>query len=215
MPNATSGTTGVNAVSDHHRTEVLSRRIACTNRIWNVFFTHVKDGQNEVADYLVMEPKVRTAGDVTGVAVLPVLDGRIGLLKVSRVALNAVFIEAPKGFVEPGEDEATAALRELVEETGLVCDRSDLVALGSVTPEASTLATRTKLFAALRCRPSAGKIEDEVGLGGLDFITLERVRVMAAGDEIEDATTVSALYRLFAKADTNSAVAAALTGRQS
>lgn len=209
-----NGTTGDNAVS-HRRTEVLSRRIACTNRIWNVFFTHVKDGQTEVADYLVMEPKIRTAGDVTGVAVLPVVDGRIGLLAISRVALGAVFMEAPKGFVEPGEDAVTAALRELVEETGLVCDPGDLVALGSVTPEASTLATRTKLFAALRCRRSEGKIDDELGLGGLDFIPLDRIRVMATGTEIEDATTVSALYRLFAKADADQAIGAALLSSQS
>lgn len=192
------------------RTQILSRRIACTNRVWNVYFTHVKDGVAEVPDYLVMEPKTRIAGDVTGVAVLPILDGKIGLLTIDRVALNAPVIESPKGFIDPNEDAMAAALRELTEETGLVCAPADLVDLGSVMPEASTLAARVRLFAALRCHPTGTALDDEVGLGALGFIPFERVRAMMAASEIEDAATLVALYRLFAAADSDAMVRGAL-----
>ena len=191
---------------------IVSRRVACTNRVWDVYFTHVKDGAAEVADYLVVEPKTRTADDVTGVAVLPIIDGQIGLLKIDRIALDATFIEAPKGFVDLGEAAAGAALRELIEETGLICDKSDLVSLGTMAPEASTLRARIKLFAALRCRPTGGVLDDEIGLGALEFVSVARARAMAADAEIEDAATLVALYRLFAKADADPVVRAALIG---
>jgi len=194
------------------RARILSRRIACTNRVWNVYFTHVKDGPVEVPDYLVMEPKTRTAGDVTGVAVLPVVEGRIGLLTIERIALDAPVIESPKGFVDPGEQASAAALRELTEETGLVCAAADLVDLGSMTPEASTLAARVRMFVALRCHPRGTALNDEVGLAAFDFVPVDRVRSMMADSEIEDAATLIALYRLFAIADANPMVRAALMG---
>lgn len=192
------------------RTHILSRRIACSNRVWNVYFTHVKDGAAEVLDYLVMEPKTRIAGDVTGVVVLPIVDGQIGLLTIHRVALNAPVVESPKGFVDPGEEAVGAALRELTEETGLVCAAEDIVDLGSMTPEASTLAARIRMFAALRCHPTGTALDDEVGLAAFDFILVDRVRAMMAASEIEDAATLVALYRLFAKADADPMVRAAL-----
>jgi len=194
------------------RTQILSRRIACSNRVWNVYFTHVKDGAAEVPDYLVMEPKTRIAGDVTGVVVLPIFEGKIGLLTIHRVALDAPVVESPKGFVDPGEVAMGAALRELTEETGLVCAADDLVDLGSMTPEASTLAARIRMFAALRCHPTGTALDDEVGLAAFDFIPVDRARAMMAASEIEDAATLVALYRLFAKADVDPMVRAALMG---
>ena len=95
MPNATDGTMAAESTSVR-RTEILSRRVACTNRVWNVYFTHVKDAATEVPDYLVIEPKTRTPDNVTGVAVIPVLRRQIGLLAIDRVALDSVVIESPK-----------------------------------------------------------------------------------------------------------------------
>ncbi|MCE5303460.1 MAG: NUDIX hydrolase [Planctomycetaceae bacterium] len=53
------------------------------------------------------------------VVILPLLDGdRVCLLRQYRVAVRQTLIELPAGTLEPGEDPADCARRELAEETG-------------------------------------------------------------------------------------------------
>ena len=58
------------------------------------------------------------------VVILPLLDGdRVVLIKNHRYALNETLWELPAGTLEPGEDPAAAAPRELTEETGYAAGR--------------------------------------------------------------------------------------------
>jgi ADP-ribose pyrophosphatase len=53
------------------------------------------------------------------VVILPLLDdGRICFVRNYRVAVDETLIELPAGTLEPGEDPAETARRELAEETG-------------------------------------------------------------------------------------------------
>lgn len=53
------------------------------------------------------------------VTILPLMDdGRVCLIRNYRVAVDQTLIELPAGTLEPGEDPAVTAARELEEETG-------------------------------------------------------------------------------------------------
>jgi ADP-ribose diphosphatase len=176
--------------------DVKSRRRAGSNSRWDVYLDHVVDGRgNEVPDYLVIEGKFQRPDRVTGVCVLPLVEGRFALIECYRHALGCWRWEAPKGFVDEGEELPEAALRELAEETGLSCARGHLVSLGLIAPEASTLAARGALFAATRCKAGARREVREIGLGRLGLFDGAEMAALAAGAGIEDAATLIAYYR--------------------
>ena len=178
---------------------LLQRRIACANRVWNVHFDHIRDVSGaEVRDFITMAPKQVRPDLATGVAVLPVVGDSFGLLRSYRHAVERWVWELPRGFLDPAEEPATAAIRELREETGLVCEAGNLLPLGAVMPECSTIRGRVMLFAARDCRAGGERAEDEAGLGQLHLLSRERVLEMLAAFEIEEAMTLVALYRYFA-----------------
>jgi 8-oxo-dGTP pyrophosphatase MutT (NUDIX family) len=171
----------------------LGRRLAAENSRWRVFLDHIRDGVgHEVPDYLVVEPKVKLANGVTGVAVLPVVADRIVLLPTWRHAIEAPGFELVKGFIDADETAEQGALRELAEETGLGCDPASLKFIGHVAPEPSTLAGKGALFIARDCRPVAARADDEIGLAAPQSFTSAEVEGLMRDGAIEDAMTLVA-----------------------
>lgn len=68
-------------------------------------------------------------------------DGRIPLVKQYRPALEKVTLELPGGLLEKGEAPATAATRELYEETGFIA-RSGVRLIGHMAPDTGRLENR-------------------------------------------------------------------------
>jgi len=141
----------------------------------------------------VVAPHTTRDDLVTGITVLPVYEGRIVLLSNYRHAVGRPGLEGVRGFVDPGEEPAQAALRELTEETGLRCAPENLVPLGYCAPEGSTLASRLALFVALGCVAGSEPREEEPGLG--ELVTLERQEAERLLPSLEDVSTALALYR--------------------
>ena len=59
------------------------RRLACENSLFQILWDDVPQKNVEIIrNYLVVAPKTITGDLVTGVAVLPIVDGKLGLLHI-------------------------------------------------------------------------------------------------------------------------------------
>src|SRR5690606_20871996 len=111
------------AVSDHPRQEPVSSRRVMRGRVFSVRRDVVRlpDGRH-VRREVVEHPGA--------VVVAPLLDdGRILFVRQYRYAAGRHLVELPAGTLEPGEDPAATAARELQEECG--CRAGRLEPLGT------------------------------------------------------------------------------------
>lgn len=185
------------------RPMLAKRRLACENSRFSVYFDDLsRDGEPYAQDYLVVAPKQVSGNLVTGVAILPVCDGKIGLLKIYRHAVQNDSWEIPRGFVEEGESAPVSALRELEEETGLSCDPGEVKFLGFVTPDGGILAARVQVYAASRCSRIRPYAPVELGHREFRLFNSSDIGDLISRSEIQDPCTMVAYYRYITLSET-------------
>lgn len=174
--------------------DIRSRRLVCENQKFYVYFDHVVDkAGHEVPDYLVVSPKQQSKNQITGVAILPIMQGYVGMVRIHRPALHSYSWEIPHGFVEVDEDDQQAsAIRELLEETGLKV--SNVESLGYITPDAGIIAGRVHLFLADQLEQTGTQIS-ELGLREFSFFAIEEFERMIEHSEVQDTFTLAAWCR--------------------
>lgn len=130
------------------------------------------------------------------VAILPILvdeDGgeeRICLIRNYRIAVKQTLVEVPAGTLEPGEDPAECAARELIEETGYRSARIEHACTFFMSP--GILNERMHLYLAYDLTAGASALEEGEEIERLVVTRSEALRMMHAG-EIQDAKTLVAL----------------------
>ncbi len=176
---------------------VLEKRVrAAQNMLFDIYFDRVTAPNGErVERYLVVAPKTRNKAGITGVAVLPIVNGRYGLLRLYRHPVADDVWEIPRGFMDRGEDARGAAVRELEEETQLRCRRSQVKSLGMIYPEAGILAARVQLFAADVANDAVPKVGAEFGHREFRLVTGREFERMIDAGAIRDPTTLVAYFQ--------------------
>jgi len=94
--------------------ETLSREKIYSGRIFDLAHYSIRLPDGNVAQRDVIEH----GGAAVIVAVAA--DGRLVMVRQHRIGSNAMTLELPAGKLDPGEDPAKCALRELAEETGYI-----------------------------------------------------------------------------------------------
>jgi len=125
-----------------------------------------------------------------GVAVLPLFEGRIVLLRVFRHAIGRFLLEIPRGSVEVGDGLEETVLREIAEETG--GRATGAIHLGRTFCDTSLSNARLDYFLA----ELSGVGEPQLSEGIFDIVqvTLARFVGMVAEGGVEDAHAINAFY---------------------
>lgn len=176
----------------------LNRRLACENRCYEIFFDTVEaPGGEVVKDFLIVRPKLSASGGFVGVCVLPEVGGKIGLMHGWRHQLDEEVWQAPGGFIDPGETIQQAALRELSEETALICAPESLKSLGTYIPDAGLIEGRIALFFAGDCAlGSQGRApQPEIGTGTLRFFDKDELTSLTNRSASICGSTLAACFR--------------------
>lgn len=158
-------------------------------------FLRIRQDEIELPDgTIVPEYFVREAAGFVMVFALT-QDERVVLVRQYRYGADSVGLELPAGTLEPNEDPADCAARELLEETGYA---GTLAPLGDYAVEAVRSNARAYLFTATDVRRVAELRLDPTEHLEVVLVTLDDFCAMLADGRIDNIASIAAGYRALA-----------------
>lgn len=148
-----------------------------------------RDGS--VRQYIRMIPSVAHGS----AAVLPVIDGKILLIRHERHATRKQHWEIPRGFAVQDETPEETAHREMMEEIG--ASAPEITDIGSVHPDTGLSNLHTRLFLARLTGTCC--INYNEGIDELKTVTLDEFDAMLRAEEITDSFTLAAVLQARAR----------------
>lgn len=129
-----------------------------------------------------------------GVAILPLHDTYVGLVRQFRYPIGGFHWEIPRGF--GGENGAAAqALTELREETGIEARTEELIDLGTIYPNSGLLSSEVHLFAVVTESFDAHPTSPDSESAEFRWFPVIEVLALVDSADIKDAFTMCALLR--------------------
>ncbi len=126
--------------------------------------------------------------------ILPITaDGNAVLVRQYRHGTQRVTLEMPGGLIDPGEEPATAALRECLEETGYRARTA--LPLGVVTPNPAVFANRLHCFYATGAEPERAVQNFGTELTEVVLVPVTDLEELLLSGEIDHALVAGTLWR--------------------
>ena len=122
-------------------------------------------------------------------------DGKVVMVRQYRHGAGEVTLEIPGGLVEEDDTPATAAMRELVEETGYTA--REVIPLGNVQPNPAIQNNRCYSFIARDVRLTREQSQDEKEDIEVVLKSLSEIPAAIRNGEITHALVLAAFYRFY------------------
>ena len=151
-------------------------------------------GQARLEDGTVAHREIVVHGG--GVGVVPVLNGKVILVRQFRIAVGKVVLELPAGRLERGESPESRALAELEEETGHRAGR--LVHVASCYCSPGFTSEIDHIYLAFDLEKTKQNLEHDERVEVVE-LTFDECREMLDRCAFDDAKTVIGLRELFAR----------------
>ena len=130
-------------------------------------------------------------GGAVAVPMFP--DGTVLLVRQFRYPFGIYTLEVPAGKLNPGEDPATAAARELEEETGWIAGKLEKLTAIYTTPGFCDEVLHIYLATGLKPSPDGHRREEGEQTMTLQIMPLEEAIAMVEWQEIVDSKTIVGL----------------------
>ena len=121
-------------------------------------------------------------------------DGDIVMIRQYRHGSAEITLETPGGLVDPGEEPAEAAARELLEETGYRA--RELSPLGGINPNPALFRNRLHAFIAHDVEWVAPIENQNTEETVVELVGRDRLRELARSGGVDHALVMAVLYRL-------------------
>ncbi|MBK7319898.1 NUDIX hydrolase [Candidatus Villigracilis affinis] len=135
-----------------------------------------------------------------GVAIVPVIDDSVILIRQFRISIERELIELPAGRLEPNENPMDCAARELEEEIGYRANK--LIPIASYFASVGNSNERMYLFLALDLEKTERQLEADERIREV-AISLETIKEKLRDQEFEDSKTIIGLREALAYFESN------------
>ena len=125
-----------------------------------------------------------------GACVLYVENGKLLLVRQYRYAYGESLYEIPAGKLEPGEDPAKAAARELEEEAGILSDALKLLYVMYPTPGYTN--EKIYIYRAFSGKKTSAHLDEDEFLDA-EYVSIVTAKEMLKDGRIKDGKTIVAL----------------------
>jgi len=130
-----------------------------------------------------------------GVAIVPVVDGNVILIRQFRISIERELIELPAGRLEPNEEPISCAARELEEEIGYRAGK--LIPLASYFASVGNSNERMYIFLALDLVKTERRLEADERIREV-VMPFETIKEKLTNQEFEDSKTIIGLREALA-----------------
>lgn len=131
-----------------------------------------------------------------GVVVIPYRNGLVALANMFRYPIGDYSLEFPRGAIDENETEIAAAIRELREESGLLCE--DAQKIGEIYPDSGLIAQPTAVVIARVSGQSSFREEPMEAIDSVQWFTPTQVNNLIYKGRIRCSITIASftLFRL-------------------